>query len=215
MERVREFCELNSRFVEEVSDHPTARHDLVGAVERGELPDTARFLERLHPDCQWFVTEVPRRAHRGKEALLRMVESWLEVTTDWRAVHGDITEGENAFVIEMVVTGRGRASGAPTRTRGWAVVTMRDGLVETWREFTDWEEARRLGTWSATPAIVSGRGEGTEGPKLCPELCPRLPTPNLIEPDRIRPYLTQLDLTRRFSPNSQSGNPGSNPGSGA
>jgi ketosteroid isomerase-like protein len=143
MEKVREFCELNSRFVEEVSDHPTARHDLVGAVERGELPDTARFLELLHPDCRWFVTEAPRQAHRGKEAFLRMVESWLEVTTDWRAVPGDITEGENAFVIEMVVTGRGRASGASTRTRGWAVVTMRDGLVETWREFTGWEEAQR------------------------------------------------------------------------
>jgi hypothetical protein len=38
MEKVREFCELNSRFVEEVSDHPTARHDLVGAVERGSSP---------------------------------------------------------------------------------------------------------------------------------------------------------------------------------
>jgi ketosteroid isomerase-like protein len=72
-----------------------------------------------------------------------MVESWLEVTTQWRATPCEVVACSDGVVAEFVVSARGLATGIPTTVHGWAVLRVRDGLIANWREFTDRDAAIR------------------------------------------------------------------------
>jgi hypothetical protein len=140
-------------------------------------------------------------------------------TEEWS---GDVPETEtapaSAFLSQLEWV-RPRGRGRATRRRGSRPARPRPPRRAE-RSGRGWQTRRGTRSSTPEPADVTSCPHASAraaafGEALCPEMCPRLHRPNLIELDRTRPYSAQVELTRRISTNSQSGNPGSNPGSGA
>ena len=55
-----------------------------------------------------------------------MFQAWAEVIDAWRVRVESLVEGTLGFLAEVIITGRGRTSGAPTRSRNFIVLTIRD-----------------------------------------------------------------------------------------
>ena len=111
------------------------------AFERGDLP----AVSQLHdPAIEWQTSaEDPDAAtHRGRVAVRRDIESYMETFPGLRADLEDCVEAPGGRVLATVrYTGRARASGIDMDWRQALVYTLRGGLIVRAEEYFDRAEA--------------------------------------------------------------------------
>jgi ketosteroid isomerase-like protein len=103
------------------------------------------FLASLHPDVEWDDTSgFPglQGVYRGRAG----VRSWWEAFFEaWESLHVEVeqtTEGSDGRVLlQMLVTGRGRASGVETELRAWILLWIVDGKITKRQVFLNRDEA--------------------------------------------------------------------------
>lgn len=118
--------------------------------ESGGVDAAAEFW---HPEIEWRAVDGAADdvgVIRGREALRRYYEDWIDTLAELRAEVEEIlyeTDDRVAAVIRN--SGRGRASGAPTKGRYYVACIVREGRIVAGREYATREEAleavRQLG----------------------------------------------------------------------
>jgi ketosteroid isomerase-like protein len=119
----------------------------VGAMDRdallAALPDLISQI--CDPDVEWM--EDPQRAdgrvHRGHQGVQESFERWLDGFDEYGfEVERCEDLGDDVLVVANEHA-RGAASGAEISARNYAVLTMRDGKLLRYREFSDESSARQ------------------------------------------------------------------------
>jgi ketosteroid isomerase-like protein len=118
--------------------------------ESGGVDAAAEFW---HPEIEWRAVDGAADdvgVIRGREALRRYYEDWIDTLAELRAEVEEIlyeTDDRVAAVIRN--SGRGRASGVPTKGRYYVACVVREGRIVAGREYATREEAleavRQLG----------------------------------------------------------------------
>jgi ketosteroid isomerase-like protein len=98
-----------------------------------------------HPDIEWRAVEGAADdvgQMRGRAALRRYYEDWIEMLDDLRAELEEVLAEEgDRIAVTMRNTGRGRVSGVVTQGRYYVACTVRDGVIVNGREYATSEEA--------------------------------------------------------------------------
>ena len=108
--------------------------------------DEAAFRAELHEEIEVvpFGAAMQRQTYRGQEGVLRWWRD--EVLPNWEVFRTSPEDFRRAGE-RIVVTGRwyarGRESGVELEMPATWIVTMRDGLIVSWRTFTDRAHAMR------------------------------------------------------------------------
>jgi ketosteroid isomerase-like protein len=112
------------------------------AFEQGGVDAAAAYW---HPDIDWRAVEGAADdigVISGPEALRGYYEDWLETFDEMRAEVGEVLfEAGDQVAVAVHNSGRGRASGVATRGRYYVVCTVRDGVIESGREYDSREQA--------------------------------------------------------------------------
>ena len=110
--------------------------------ESGGVDAAAEFW---HPEIEWRAVDGAADdvgVIRGREALRRYYEDWIDTLAELRAEVEEIlyeTDDRVAAVIRN--SGRGRASGVPTKGRYHVACIVREGRIVAGREYATREEA--------------------------------------------------------------------------
>jgi ketosteroid isomerase-like protein len=101
--------------------------------------------EFWHPDVEWRAVEAAADdvgVIRGRDALRRYYQDWVDTLADLRAEVEEILFEEDERVAAAIRnSGRGRASGAATEGRYWVACLIRDGRIVAGCEYGRPEEA--------------------------------------------------------------------------
>jgi ketosteroid isomerase-like protein len=112
------------------------------AFESGGLDAVAQFW---HPDIEWRAVEGAADdvgLMRGRDALRRYYQDWIETIEDLRAeVEEILFEDDDRVAVVVHNSGRGRASGARAEGRYYVACVVRDGHIVAGREYATREEA--------------------------------------------------------------------------
>jgi ketosteroid isomerase-like protein len=115
----------------------------IDALNRGDFDALLAFHS---PDVVWEALEgVPGigELYRGRAGVREWIEQLLEVFKEPQIEIEEITDlGDDRVFIEVVLTARGRGSGAPVEYRTWQIVWFVDGLI-----------TRRQVFWTRDPAL--------------------------------------------------------------
>ena len=110
-----------------------------------ETGDLERWVsEFFDPEIEWrtSVEDPDAATHRGREALKRYVEQWME---SFEGLHAEteqfIDVGDDRIFTWVRWTGRGRASGVEADWYLAIIYTLRDGKVVRGEEYFDPAEA--------------------------------------------------------------------------
>jgi ketosteroid isomerase-like protein len=129
--------------------------------------DTDAFVACLSPDVEWEENgDVPgaRAVYRGREA----VRGWFEevLAEPWEHFHIEVEEiseaSDGAIFSELLITARGRGSGAETELRFWTASWLADGLIARRRVFWTRDEALAAAGLRALDHSPAARGVGSE-----------------------------------------------------
>ena len=109
--------------------------------------------EFWHPEIEWRAIDGAADdvgVIRGRDALRRYYQDWIDTLAELRAeVEEILCETDDRVAAVIRNSGRGRASGVPTKGRYYIACVVRDGLIVTGREYATREEAleavRQLG----------------------------------------------------------------------
>jgi ketosteroid isomerase-like protein len=111
------------------------------ALNRGDIET---MLVDFAADAEWHTQPnfPDRGVARGTDRIKQVFTRWRETFPDYRtAAEEYIDAGHGVFVIRMTGSGTGTSSGAGSVIHFSEVVTMRNGVVVTVREFFDHDEA--------------------------------------------------------------------------
>src|SRR4051812_4143952 len=110
------------------------------SFNRGDYETT---FEMLDPAIEWQPADRTPFAgtYQGREAVRRLLESWLEAFDDLRWEPEDFFDTGNRVVVFVRQTSRGRQSGAEVAVHVGHLWTMRDGKAVRWQGFPEREEA--------------------------------------------------------------------------
>ena len=126
-------------------DRAELARDAFELWNRGDLEAFAR--ERWHPDVVWEEpTEFPEAGVRhGRDACVRRMKERFDAVGHVEVEVVDVIEiSESAAMVELIVRGRGQASGAAIEMRDWFVNEFDDAdKAVRMREFLSREEAMR------------------------------------------------------------------------
>ena len=105
------------------------------------LRGMARTMKLCHPDVEWTARE-DGVTYRGRDGVRQELEGFLESFDDYRYEVQRIIDcgGDKVLVVGLEVA-RGAASGAEIRSLNYELLTVRDGLILSFREFYDEHEA--------------------------------------------------------------------------
>ncbi len=96
-------------------------------------------------DVEWV--EDPRRAdgrpQHGHEAVLASWQRWLEHWDEYGFETERLIDCGGDVLVVATEAGRGARSGASVQGQIYAAVTIRDGKIARYREFSDEQDARR------------------------------------------------------------------------
>jgi ketosteroid isomerase-like protein len=115
---------------------------LAEAVRAGDIPpEAADVLRYLSPDIEWrpvFSSET----YRGLVEMARGWDELLEASVDYslKLLDATILDKDRVFVTFGPAL-EGRSSGIRVNASVYAVVSLRNGLIVAWEEFTDRQEA--------------------------------------------------------------------------
>jgi ketosteroid isomerase-like protein len=111
------------------------------AFERGDLQAVSRFHD---PEIEWQTSSEDPDAttHRGRSAVRRYIEGYMETFPGFRAELEECFEapGDRVFTTTRY-TGRARASGIDMDWRQSLVYTVQAGLITRVEEYFDRAEA--------------------------------------------------------------------------
>jgi uncharacterized protein len=111
------------------------------AFERGDLEAVSRLHARAI-EWQTSVEDPDAATHRGRAAVRRYIEGYMETFPGLRADLEECVEVPNDRVLATVrYTGRARASGMDMDWRQWLVYTVQDGLIVRAVEYFDRDQA--------------------------------------------------------------------------
>lgn len=118
--------------------------------ESGGVDAAAEFW---HPEIEWRAVDGAADdvgVIRGREALRRYYEDWIDTLAELRAeVEEILYEDDDRVAAVIRNSGRGRASGVPTMGRYYVACIVREGRIVAGREYATREEAleavRQLG----------------------------------------------------------------------
>jgi ketosteroid isomerase-like protein len=133
---------MSQENVEFVTGIFAAAGDMDKAAVLKALPELVPQL--CDPDIEWI--EDPRRAdsrtYRGHDGVIESWRQWLDTFAEHDFEIDRITDcgGDDVFVA-MTELGTGARSGAPSKQRTYAVLTVKDGKVRRYREFSDEQTA--------------------------------------------------------------------------
>jgi uncharacterized protein len=111
------------------------------AFERGDL-DAVSQLQAPAIEWQTAVEDPDAATHRGRGAVRRYFEGWMESFPGLRADLEECVEAPGDLVLASVWhTGRARASGIDMDWRQWLVYTVKEGLIVRAEEYFNRDEA--------------------------------------------------------------------------
>jgi ketosteroid isomerase-like protein len=100
-----------------------------------------RTMALCHPQVEWTVPE-DGTTYRGREGVSRRLTEWLESFDEYRyEVQRVIDCGGDEVLVEATEVGRGAVSGAEVRSTHYELLTIRDGMIVSIREFYDTGDA--------------------------------------------------------------------------
>jgi ketosteroid isomerase-like protein len=101
--------------------------------------------EFWHPEIEWRAVDGAADdvgVIRGRDALRRYYEDWIDTLAELRAeVEEILYESDDRVAAVIRNSGRGRASGVPTKGRYYVACIVRDGRIVAGREYASREEA--------------------------------------------------------------------------
>ena len=106
--------------------------------------DRDAALALMDPDIDVDVagwTAILGYTGRGREALGRTVDGWLESWTSLEFFPRHFIDAGDQVIVWLTMEGRGRESGVPTEMGGAAVYTVRNGRVSAIHGFNTLAEA--------------------------------------------------------------------------
>lgn len=97
------------------------------------------------PDIVWCALETDEtRAIRGIHSMRRYYEEWVDTMDDLCGEVGEVAyEDGECTAVQILASGRGRASGAPVSASYYVACLVRDGLIVVAHEYATREEAVR------------------------------------------------------------------------
>jgi ketosteroid isomerase-like protein len=107
------------------------------AWNRGDLEDLFSYLA---PDAEFHTTGrfADEGVYRGRAGLARLFSEFRQDLEEQRVSADDVRAvGQDAVIVEAVLTGRGRQSKAGFEERLWYVGRFRDGLVVRIETYVD------------------------------------------------------------------------------
>jgi ketosteroid isomerase-like protein len=111
------------------------------AFERGDLEAVSQ-LHATTIEWQTSVEDPDAATHRGRVAVRRYIEGYMETFPGLRANLEECVEAPNDRVLATVrYTGRARASGMDMDWRQWLVYTIKEGLIVRAAEYFDRDQA--------------------------------------------------------------------------
>lgn len=114
--------------------------------------DIGAMLDCLHPDAEFDLTASRspyRGTYRGHDEIRRAFEDVFEAWADFEMALDDPLERGEEVVVSVLVSVRGRASGAPWEGQGANIFTVTDGKIARFRLFQTREEALEAAGLSA------------------------------------------------------------------
>jgi ketosteroid isomerase-like protein len=116
------------------------------ALEAHNVEDTAGFVDRWDPDCEWFtvtgsqIDAAPYRGHDGiRRYLAERAESWSELRFDVEQTLAG--SHDNIVVVVGFLRGRGRSSGVLVEQRIGLVYELRGRRIRHCRAYRDPQNA--------------------------------------------------------------------------
>ena len=107
--------------------------------------DMDAVLDRVAPDITWRAAEGAiddAGELRGREAVRRYVEDWLDMFDDVTIVAEELVgAGQDRVVAVQRMSGRAKASGIDAEIRFSVVYTLRGGKIVSGREYFDRADA--------------------------------------------------------------------------
>jgi ketosteroid isomerase-like protein len=114
-----------------------ARWYEVATSKASLLAGMPRTMALCHPDVEWSAPE-DGTTYRGRAGVRQRLEEWLESFDDYRYEIERILDcGGDQVLVEATEIGRGARSGADVRSTHYELLTIRDGLIVSIREFYD------------------------------------------------------------------------------
>jgi ketosteroid isomerase-like protein len=111
------------------------------AVQGGDLvPWIEKFLDT---EVEWWLAEDQPDAgpFRGHEGVKRLFDGWLEAWEDWALEPEEFIEAGDAWVVQVRVHGRGKASGVKMEIPYAQVFKLRGRKLVEARDYSTKEEA--------------------------------------------------------------------------
>jgi ketosteroid isomerase-like protein len=103
--------------------------------------DTDAFRATLHPEIEWFPIDENRGRLRGIDAAVRNRDEWLETWEEHRFDVDEVAAGGDSIVVSVLITARGKTSGALVDVRFYAHIKLRDDKVVYIYDYEDSADA--------------------------------------------------------------------------
>ena len=111
------------------------------AWDRGDFP---AMFDLIHPEIlsRQFPEQIDVRDYHGHDGVREVMESWIGTWDDWRIELRDLRAvSDDAVVLSLFQSGRGKGSGAGMAQPVWFVWRVRDDKVAQWLMFSSEGEA--------------------------------------------------------------------------
>src|SRR6476469_9453810 len=99
VEALRRFYGLVEASLDEINADPSARDDIGGALERGDLPRTAAMIEACDPAMEWVPLEAEGKIFHGHRGIVRILQEWYQAMVDWSVEPEEILDGGGSLLM--------------------------------------------------------------------------------------------------------------------
>ena len=128
-EAVRGFYRAFDRWLASLSSDPEEEIDQSAELEE--------MFDHLDPDAEWD-WPLSTDTFRGREQLLQAVADWYGTVSSWRVEIEELTDcGGDRVLMDARVVARGKGSGTPFEQHVFSVITIRNGKVARFKDYTE------------------------------------------------------------------------------
>jgi ketosteroid isomerase-like protein len=128
-EAVRGFYRAFDRWLASLSSDPAE------GVEHS--PELEEMFDHLDPDVEWD-WPLSTDTFKGREQLLKAVADWFETVSAWSVEIEELIDcGGDRVMMVGRVEARGKGSGTPFAQRVFSVITIRNGKLARFKDYTE------------------------------------------------------------------------------
>ena len=99
------------------------------------------MFDHLDPEVEW-AWPLSSDTFEGREQLLDAVSDWFESVSAWAVEILELTDcGEDRVLMDCQVVARGKGSGTPFTQHVFSVITIRNGKIARFEDYTEKGEA--------------------------------------------------------------------------